>query len=278
MCARRAMDQTCNIRLANPERVPSSRIFAATLDGGRNCMLNRTIAPETDPGGRRPSPRPSTKHANPSSPARRALRPAAVAAACLALTACTSTDGAHSLQNGDEVRVSKIIKGDEVRVATASGKATVRLLGLHAFAPVLRDTSVIDVSKKAHAFVHDLLAGEQVSVRLGSPAKDAHGRYLGFLHQENKDLNARIVQAGHAIVYTEYPFSREKDYLQREAAARRQKRGIWANAEARALIEGLRAQWRTARVTRGRPPAPDPLTSTKNVVERTPTPRGTQQK
>jgi len=93
-------------------------------------------------------------------------------------------------------------------------------------------------------------------VRLNNPPTDTHGRFLGYLDANGKDLNLALLEGGRVIVYTEFPFDREMLYLRAEAQARAAGRGLWRRVGFATLAQGLRKQWLAERTKRGQP-APD---------------------
>lgn len=66
----------------------------------------------------------------------------------------------------------------------------------------------------------------QRGVRVSERGPDRYGRILGRIYQGDTDVNARMVEAGHAWVYRQY--SRDAALLDLEARARRERRGLWA--------------------------------------------------
>lgn len=56
--------------------------------------------------------------------------------------------------------------------------------------------------------------------------KDRYGRIVAVCRLGSTDLNAWLVQQGHALAYRSY----SKDYVEQEAEAKAAKRGVWAGA------------------------------------------------
>ena len=69
------------------------------------------------------------------------------------------------------------------------------------------------------------LAGGTVRVEAG--ARDQYGRLLGTLWIDDRDLNRELVAEGMAWVFG--GFAPDEELLVVEAAARRQRRGLWAD-------------------------------------------------
>jgi endonuclease YncB( thermonuclease family) len=55
---------------------------------------------------------------------------------------------------------------------------------------------------------------------------DRYKRHVAVCSQKEIDLNAWMVEQGHAVVYRQY----SKDYIPQEEAARAAKRGIWSGS------------------------------------------------
>ena len=62
-------------------------------------------------------------------------------------------------------------------------------------------------------------------VRVEASKKDRYGRWIGRVHLGQRDINAEMVEEGHAWVYRRY--SRDPHLLDLEAQARKEKRGLW---------------------------------------------------
>lgn len=80
------------------------------------------------------------------------------------------------------------------------------------------------------------LAGGGVQVR--GEARDQHGRLLGTLWVDGRDINRELVAEGLAWVFG--GFAPDESLLEAEAEARRQRRGLWSDPHPIAP-----ADWRT---------------------------------
>ena len=76
---------------------------------------------------------------------------------------------------------------------------------------------------------------------------DKAGRLLAYLKANDVDVGQALVEQGHALVYTRYPFSREEAYLGVEAVARTRGEGLWSNPKASIRAEALKATWEAQR-------------------------------
>jgi len=81
------------------------------------------------------------------------------------------------------------------------------------------------------------VAGRRVAVV--SRGYDQHGRLLGTLWIDDRDINREMVAEGHAWVFG--GISPDPDLVEAESAARRERRGLWAGGHAEEP-----SQWRAA--------------------------------
>jgi endonuclease YncB( thermonuclease family) len=156
------------------------------------------------------------------------------------------------LDDGDLVRVTAVVKGDEVKVDKGGRDARVRLVGIYAFSAVNNDPQVKALSAGGEAALEALVLNEQVKITLNSQRQDSTGRYLAYLDKGGVDVNRRLVEDGWAVAYTEFPFAREADYLASEERARALGTNLWGLNKAGELIDGLKRQWNVARLARNR--------------------------
>jgi micrococcal nuclease len=188
---------------------------------------------------------------------------AAVAVVVTMAVGCTNQGSADVpvavLRSGDSVRVVGIVKGDEVVVEKDGGQAHVRLLGVHAPEAVIDDTAVEKMSRPAKTFLSVKALDQRALVFIGTPAKDPHGRYLGYLTVDGVDINRELIQQGHALAYTEFGHEREADYMAADAQARAAGRGVWADVRTQKMLVGLRRVWSEGRKHQSGEAPVDPL-------------------
>jgi micrococcal nuclease len=145
---------------------------------------------------------------------------AAVLSAVVAATApyCPATDA----QGRPAWRVEMINDGDTVTLLdTAGQRVRVRLVGIDA--PELDQP----MGREARAALATKLAGG--IVRVEGDARDQHGRLLGTLRLDDRDLNREMVAEGWAWAFT--GFAEDDDLIAAEAAARHGRRGLWADPQ-----------------------------------------------
>jgi endonuclease YncB( thermonuclease family) len=171
-------------------------------------------------------------------------------AVALALCGCKSQP-AGPVAPGDEVTVTAVLKGDELKVTKGTHEATVRMLGIHAFSAVKYDPALENVGAQAKAWTQERLAGKTATLVAGKTKHDAFNRLLAYVTVNGEDQNRAMLAAGHAVVYTEYGFTREAEYFKAEANARSAKVGLWSNEAAVELVRSLRSLWSQNRTQRG---------------------------
>lgn len=114
--------------------------------------------------------------------------------------------------------VTKVIDGDTLDVRLASGSVTVRLHSVDApewDQPYGRD---------AFAALYALIANKDVEIEVIE--QDRYDRQVAVVHVEGVNVNASLVQQGHAWAYRD--FLTDLDYCRWEGIAREQRNGIWA--------------------------------------------------
>jgi endonuclease YncB( thermonuclease family) len=139
-------------------------------------------------------------------------------------------------KNGQLVKISKIIDGDELQVQADNEKNTViRLLGIKSFKPG-NDFLFPDFGKKCMKFMNTNALNRKARIEIGKTKTDSKKRILARLLVFNqnsgkydRDVATQLLSRGLTIVYTKYPFSRIREYLQVENLARKNKLGIWGN-------------------------------------------------
>jgi len=116
-------------------------------------------------------------------------------------------------------RVDVVHDGDTVTCLDTTGKPQkIRLRGIDA--PEFDQPHGRDARQALAA----KLAGG--AVRVAGAARDQHGRLLGTLWLDDRDLNRELVAEGHAWVFG--GFAPDPDLLAAEAEARKARRGLWA--------------------------------------------------
>jgi len=148
------------------------------------------------------------------------------------------------LENGDVVRLERVIDGDTVTVLKdKSPPATVRILGIKSFdAKVEKDAAAV-FGREAVDELSRLMANRPVRVMLNTPPKDSRGRFLATLYVNDRDLGLELVKQGLVLVYSVYPFPSMSIYLQEQELARAKRKGLWADREVKSRAINLITSW-----------------------------------
>jgi len=134
--------------------------------------------------------------------------------------------------------VIEVVDGDTVRVETARGRETVRLLGIDTPETVAPQRPVECFGPEASARAKELLpAGTEVVLEL-DPTQDQRDRYdrvLAYVHLDDhpergpESVNRLLVEGGYAEAYVyERPFAYTDQFLASEREARDGDRGMWS--------------------------------------------------
>ncbi|MBM4364240.1 MAG: thermonuclease family protein [Deltaproteobacteria bacterium] len=147
------------------------------------------------------------------------------------------------LATGALVDLGQVVDGDTVTVrAPGRPPVVVRLVGVKALSRAGARDAASRVAIEAESALASRLREGPVRVVLGDPRQDARGRVLAQLFREDADVGLELVGRGLALVYLPYPFAEMGAYLEQQARARAEHRGLWAEpllaARADALIEG----------------------------------------
>jgi endonuclease YncB( thermonuclease family) len=165
------------------------------------------------------------------------------------------SDRAVEIDSGTEVRLVRVMDADEVSVHTPEGHAfVVRLLGIKGFSTAANEPGLSGLSQDAVSALERTLTDARILVVFDQLALDRSGRVLAYLEVEGQDVGRLLVERGHVVTYTRYPFSREGSYQAAEAEARSEQLGLWGNVKAVERIRGWQAVWQAARAEEGDAP------------------------
>ena len=120
----------------------------------------------------------------------------------------------------DSYLVTKILDGDTVQLA---GGERVRYIG-------------IDTPEKGEPFSEEakelnqkLVLGKRIEIEFDVQERDKYGRLLGYVYVDNIFVNAELVKAGLAVLYTYPPNVKHTEYFTKlQKQAREKKAGIWS--------------------------------------------------
>ncbi len=150
------------------------------------------------------------------------MRALSTALLATVLLACGGDTGAHC---GPETgRVAEVIDGDTVLLESGE-----RIRYLLADAPESTGGTRDCFGAEAHAFNRGLVEGRRVSLTYGEACTDRFGRLLAYVSVDGHEVNALLVERGHACVLHVPPAgsARRAEFQALEAEARRARRGVW---------------------------------------------------
>lgn len=131
-------------------------------------------------------------------------------------------------------KVAAVVDGDTLRLETG---VRVRLIGVDTPETVHPSKPVEAYGKEASAFTRKHLEGEGIRLaydqaNAATRHRDKYGRLLAYVvrDRDNFDVNAELIRQGYAHAYTQYPLSRNDEFLGYQREAREQGRGLWAPA------------------------------------------------
>ncbi|MFZ2783713.1 MAG: thermonuclease family protein [Sediminibacterium sp.] len=122
------------------------------------------------------------------------------------------------------IYVSRIVDGDTFKDSTDLGY---RLIGINA--PESHEAG----GPEATAFLDSLINHKYVQIVTDSKydTVDFYKRKLCYVFLTGTDINKLMVQNGHAIVYTKYPFGKMQEYLNAEKQFNQSKPTIQADSK-----------------------------------------------
>lgn len=148
-----------------------------------------------------------------------------VATVVSAIVAAVPMCPLHDPQGRPLWRVEFVHDGDTVTCIDEANKPQkIRLVGIDS--PELNQPFGREAS---NALRHKLAGGR---VRVEGDARDQHGRLLGTLWVDDRNINRELVADGWAWVFG--GFNPDPDLLDAETAARTARRGLWSDPRAQA--------------------------------------------
>lgn len=153
-------------------------------------------------------------------------------------------------RNKTEYEVTKVFDGDTFEVLIAGKKEKVRMLGIDTpesydsdklNSDALRTKRDKETIKKlgqlSTKFTKSLIENKKIllETRPEDDDKDRYGRLLRYVYlPDGTHINKKIVEEGYAIAYRKFKVYREKELVEAEKDARKNRRGLWGD------IEGLK--------------------------------------
>lgn len=159
------------------------------------------------------------------------------------------------IDSGTIVSLVRVMDADELAVRTEAGEVfVVRLLGVKGFPTTANEPGVAGLGQLAVTALERELTDKQVQVVFEKLELDSSGRVLAYLDAEGQDVALPLLERGHLVTYTRYPFTREAVYQGAEAEARTKRAGLWGNSKAAERVKGWKVTWQAAREAEGGTP------------------------
>ncbi|MGK0288821.1 MAG: micrococcal nuclease [bacterium] len=149
--------------------------------------------------------------------------------------------------SGQEIKIQKIIDGDEVSATFGKKKFVVRLLGVKSYEAKVNDTVLQNVAKLSFSYLEKNLLNKNVTISFDKLKQDSSKRILAYLYVGERDIGAELIQKGLTLVYNRYPFLREKEYQNLENISRQKKNGLWSIEKATFRSLELKKLWEKRR-------------------------------
>ncbi len=149
------------------------------------------------------------------------------------------------LKNGEELELVKVLDGDEVSMKRGEDVFIVRLVGVKCFDARVVEPGITEFGAACESALRRVLTGSAKSVVLEYDEfrRDRAGRVLGYLRRNEQDVGEWLIEKGHAMAYTKYPFKRMANYIATQDRARTRRLGLWASDKARERALALGVQW-----------------------------------
>jgi endonuclease YncB( thermonuclease family) len=178
----------------------------------------------------------------------------------LLFAGCKGESYEARLSTGDTVKFIRAIKGNDVVVEREGKLARVRLVGVYAFDPnVSEKKEILALARGGVDAIGARTRDKPLKIVLELQELDPKGRHLGFLESDGVDVARSLIEDGTLAVYTEYPFSREADYIAMENGARAAGKGVWGATTSPKRLRALRETWASVRTRRSGAGPADPL-------------------
>lgn len=118
-------------------------------------------------------------------------------------------------------KVSSVIDGDSVEITIGQNTVILRLEGIDAPEPAQ------NFGKKAKEILSAMVQDKNVTVK--QTGDDRYGRIIGYLFLDKTDINSKMVEDGWAWHFSKY--NDEERLAKLEQAARKNKKGLWADPQ-----------------------------------------------
>jgi endonuclease YncB( thermonuclease family) len=121
------------------------------------------------------------------------------------------------------VKILSVTDGDTIKVSVNGKTEKVRLIGIDA-----PEKGQKPWGTGATQFLQDMVEGREVRLELDVKHRDHRGRLLAYVYLGDRFVNAELVRAGHAVMYTVPPnVAHVDEYQKAQVEAREAGRGVW---------------------------------------------------
>ena len=158
-----------------------------------------------------------------------------LAVAVYTATAGDDSGGSPGRDGAQVGQVVRVVDGDTIHVQVGGTRETVRYIGVDTPESVKPGTPVECFAKRASAFNHRLVDGEQVRLVRDAEARDRYGRLLAYVYRvrDKRFVNAALVRRGYAVPLTIPPnVAHAEQFRKLASTARRAGRGLWSSCPA----------------------------------------------
>ena len=131
-------------------------------------------------------------------------------------------------------RVIEVIDGDTIVVDMAGTYETVRFIGLDTPEKNHPDKPVQCFAEAASRHLDDLIADSEVRLQADATNqnRDRYQRLLRYVYlPDGTLLNKQQILDGYGFAYVSFPFTKMDEFIQAEALAKTQDKGLWANCQ-----------------------------------------------
>ena len=139
--------------------------------------------------------------------------------------------GAPVLAQTGTAQVDRVIDGDAIRVRLDGDRDTVRFTGVDTPETTHPTRGVEPDGPEAADDTTARLTGatDRLDRDPAGDDPDADGRILRYVMlASGEHVNATLIRDGYARTIRTFPYSRQREFLQLEAQARRARRGLWS--------------------------------------------------
>jgi micrococcal nuclease len=152
-----------------------------------------------------------------------------------------------------EANVTKVLDGDTFEVLISGKKEKVRMLGIDT--PEKFDSDKLDrdaertkkdkqtirkLGELASDYTTRLIGGKRV-VLIPDPKgdeKDKYDRLLRYVYLEDGTfVNLKLIEDGYATAFRRFNVSKQKEFVEAEADARKSRKGLWGDIEGSKYLE-----------------------------------------